>query len=244
MICQNHVPAEFLCPITREMMADPAILADGRSDERSALMKWLETSEGSPMTGEVMPHTIEIPNVNLRALIEDWSDSETVNAAIREEETALQEMPRDEQTALRAQVQAAFRQEDGLVLIVESVRQVYQQDLARKFTNKQAELTASRGACPVVTRYHGTTKEAAAAIARDGFRLPEADGDGDFVGAGLRVFYTEEQRVHGLGEGNALCARCHCFVPVRLGQDFGQRLGPDQHDWCKASSRVPAKQSF
>jgi hypothetical protein len=35
---------------------------------------------------------------------------------------------------------------------------------------------------------------AAASIAQQGFRLPAADADGDFVGKGLRVYYTQEQR--------------------------------------------------
>merc|ERR1719453_386685 len=51
-----------------------------------------------------------------------------------------------------------------------------------------------KGAANIVTRYHGTTKVAAASIAQQGFRLPTADEDGDFVGKGLRVYYTEEQR--------------------------------------------------
>jgi len=194
MIAQSHVPAEFVCPITAEVMEDPVILADGRSYERCAISQWLQTSQRSPMTGAVLEHAHMLPNVNLKALIADWKDSQTVAAAVREEETALQELPRNELGAIRARLEAAFHQEDGLTLVVERVQAVYNPDLTSAFQRKRTELQSMRGSCPVVTRYHGTTPEAAGAIARQGFCLPTPDADGDFVGKGLRVYYTEEQR--------------------------------------------------
>lgn len=82
MISQSQVPAEFLCPITTELMEDPVICADGRSYERSAITRWLETSQRSPMTGAALESTVMLPNVNLKALIEDWSDAHIVQAAM------------------------------------------------------------------------------------------------------------------------------------------------------------------
>jgi hypothetical protein len=194
MIAQSHAPPEFLCPITTEVMEDPVILADGRSYERVAICRWLASSQRSPMTGESLEHIHALPNVNLRALIEDWKETHIVEAAIREEETALQEMPRSELAELRTQLEGAFQQEDGLTLVIERVQLVYNTDLQRAFQRKQAEIVQLRGDCPVVTRYHGTTPAAAVSIAQQGFQMPLSDDDGDFVGKGLRVYYTEEQK--------------------------------------------------
>merc|ERR1719145_453942 len=102
-------------------MEDPVILADGRSYDRSAIATWLQTSGRSPMTGAALEHTRILPNINLKALIEDWKDTHTVTAAIREEETALQEMSRSELSSLRSQLQNSFRHEEGLTLVVERV---------------------------------------------------------------------------------------------------------------------------
>lgn len=194
MIAQSHIPAEFLCPITTDVMQDPVILADGRSYERSAIEQWLASSKRSPMTGAALEHNHVLPNVNLKALIEDWKDTHTVEAVVHEEETAMQELPRQELAALRSRIEGAFQQEDGLTLVVERVQLVYNDEMKSRFRRKCAELTQIRGDCPVVTRYHGTTQAAAASIAQQGFRLPTPDADGDFVGGGLRVYYTEEQR--------------------------------------------------
>jgi len=194
MISQRQIPAEFLCPITAELMEDPVILADGRSYERAAIMKWLEGSKRSPMTGETLDHCSVVANVNLRNVIVDWRDTQAVAAAVNEEETALRELPRQDLEALRSQLQKAFKCDEGITLVIEGVKQIYNDDLLHRFGRKRAELEALHGACPVLLKYHGTTPEAAAAIARQGFRLPQADGDGDFVGQGLRVFYTESQQ--------------------------------------------------
>lgn len=194
MIAQNRVPSEFECPITSEVMEDPVIVADGRSYERAAIQKWLETSNKSPMTGATLEHKAMIPNTNLKALIQDWKDSQVVQAAVQEEQTALQELPRGELARLRAQLESAFRNDQGLTLVVERAMRVYNDDLQTRFDRKCAQLQGLRGTCPVVTKFHGTTHGAAAAIAREGFRLPQADEDGDFAGQGLRVFYTDVQR--------------------------------------------------
>lgn len=194
MIAQSRVPSEFECPIMSEIMEDPVICADGRSYERAAILRWLQTSNKSPMTGETLPHTNVIPNVNLKALIQDWKETEVVHAVIREEETALQELPRDELARLRKELERGFRQEEGLTLVVERAMRVYNDRLQDRFDKQCAFLRSQRGECPVVTRYHGTNLEAAASIVREGFRLPTPDTTGSFVSTGLRVYYTNMQR--------------------------------------------------
>ncbi|KAJ7516239.1 hypothetical protein O6H91_22G048800 [Diphasiastrum complanatum] len=51
----RQVPPEFVDCITREIMLDPVITADGHSYERSAIEFWLKTHDTSPITGEVLP---------------------------------------------------------------------------------------------------------------------------------------------------------------------------------------------
>ena len=51
----SPVPHECLCPITRQIMLDPVVAADGHSYERTAIQKWFDTGNTkSPMTSEVL----------------------------------------------------------------------------------------------------------------------------------------------------------------------------------------------
>lgn len=65
------------CPITGFPMLDPVVAADGHTYERSAIARWLKTSEKSPMTGSVLFHKELVPNYGLLSSIEE--------AAAREE---------------------------------------------------------------------------------------------------------------------------------------------------------------
>ena len=60
-----------ICPITQEVMEDPVVCADGHSYERSAIEKWLQTSNTSPLTGAVLESTLLIPCVIVRSQIQD-----------------------------------------------------------------------------------------------------------------------------------------------------------------------------
>ena len=64
---------EFICPITYELMKDPAIALDGHTYERIAIEKWLKSHNTSPRTGEPM-QSILIPNLNMKKLIQDLID--------------------------------------------------------------------------------------------------------------------------------------------------------------------------
>jgi hypothetical protein len=61
---------EFLCPITYELMREPVVAMDGHTYEKSAIEKWLKSSQTSPRSGEPM-EPITIPNMNLKKLIQD-----------------------------------------------------------------------------------------------------------------------------------------------------------------------------
>ena len=69
-------PNEFFCPILKVVMRDPVVAADGRTYERSALLRYLGASPHmplSPMTGLEMDSTV-VDNTTLRILIQDWPE--------------------------------------------------------------------------------------------------------------------------------------------------------------------------
>lgn len=60
----------MLCPITQEVMTDPALcIGDGHSCERQAITRWLEGSNVSPVTGEPLRTKELVPNYALRSMI-------------------------------------------------------------------------------------------------------------------------------------------------------------------------------
>uniref|UniRef100_A0A673HIB7 WD repeat, SAM and U-box domain-containing protein 1 n=1 Tax=Sinocyclocheilus rhinocerous TaxID=307959 RepID=A0A673HIB7_9TELE len=70
----NGTPDEYLCPITREIMKDPVIAADGYSYEREAIESWINTkSRTSPMTNLPLQTTLLTPNRTLKMAILRWT---------------------------------------------------------------------------------------------------------------------------------------------------------------------------
>jgi len=49
-----RIRAEFLCPITYDLLTDPVIAADGNTYERAAIEKWLSKTQTSPLNGEAL----------------------------------------------------------------------------------------------------------------------------------------------------------------------------------------------
>lgn len=62
-------PDDFLCPINREIMADPVQAADGHTYERTAITRWLLNSNMSPMTRDELANKTLTPNHALRSMI-------------------------------------------------------------------------------------------------------------------------------------------------------------------------------
>jgi hypothetical protein len=63
----------FQCPITQEIMVDPATAADGHTYERAAIRQWFDQGHRtSPSTGLALPHRNLKPNHNLRQAIEAY----------------------------------------------------------------------------------------------------------------------------------------------------------------------------
>ncbi|KAM6307514.1 WD repeat, SAM and U-box domain-containing protein 1 isoform 2-T2 [Aegotheles albertisi] len=70
------IPDEFLCPITRELMKDPVIAADGYSYEREAMENWISNKRrSSPMTNLPLPSLMLTPNRTLKMAIGRWLET-------------------------------------------------------------------------------------------------------------------------------------------------------------------------
>jgi len=71
----EHVPEEFLCPITGDIMADPVVTVDGHVYEREGITAWLSVHDTSPNTGSKLESKILIPNIGLRRAIATWKSA-------------------------------------------------------------------------------------------------------------------------------------------------------------------------
>jgi WD40 repeat protein len=68
-----HVPEDFICPITYEIMADPVTIEDGFTYERSAILEWFSNDKNtSPMTNSVLHSTEVYDNEKLKREIENY----------------------------------------------------------------------------------------------------------------------------------------------------------------------------
>ncbi|NXG35406.1 WSDU1 protein, partial [Dromaius novaehollandiae] len=70
------IPDEFLCPITRELMKDPVIAADGYSYEKDAMENWINNKRrSSPMTNLPLRSLLLTPNRTLKMAISRWLET-------------------------------------------------------------------------------------------------------------------------------------------------------------------------
>lgn len=73
----SEAPDEFLCPISRELMKDPVIAADGYSYERESIESWIRgKTKTSPMTNLPLLTTLLTPNRSLKMAIARWKSSQ------------------------------------------------------------------------------------------------------------------------------------------------------------------------
>ncbi|RZC86077.1 hypothetical protein C5167_026752 [Papaver somniferum] len=68
----KFMPSHYFCPILQEVMEDPHIAADGYTYEYSAIQKWVANQKVSPVTRVILPHIRLIPDLTLRAAIQEW----------------------------------------------------------------------------------------------------------------------------------------------------------------------------
>ncbi|XP_052187044.1 U-box domain-containing protein 35-like isoform X2 [Diospyros lotus] len=68
MVAPNH----FICPISKDVMEDPCVAADGYTYDREALEIWLRENDTSPLTNLPLPNKNLLPNYTLLSAIADW----------------------------------------------------------------------------------------------------------------------------------------------------------------------------
>jgi len=64
------------CPITGQPMRRPVVAADGNTYERSAIRRWLRSSDMSPLTGTALKHKDLIPNYMLITSFQNGKQNE------------------------------------------------------------------------------------------------------------------------------------------------------------------------
>ncbi|KAF2114818.1 hypothetical protein BDV96DRAFT_575954 [Lophiotrema nucula] len=67
-----EIPAEFLCPISTELMEDPVTTVDNFTYERRNIERWLQTHESSPCTNLVLASSDVTPNLHIKEQIRVW----------------------------------------------------------------------------------------------------------------------------------------------------------------------------
>ncbi|GMI68798.1 plant U-box 4 [Hibiscus trionum] len=74
-----HIPADFCCPLSLELMTDPVIVASGQTYERAFIKNWIGLGlTVCPKTRQTLSHTNLIPNYTVKALIANWCESNNV----------------------------------------------------------------------------------------------------------------------------------------------------------------------
>ncbi|GBG69884.1 hypothetical protein CBR_g4711 [Chara braunii] len=70
----EEAPNEYLCPITRELMSDPVIVATGQTYERGPIRRWINSGHRTcPVTGQQLANVDLLPNYALRHVIHRWA---------------------------------------------------------------------------------------------------------------------------------------------------------------------------
>ncbi|KAL6187633.1 hypothetical protein ACLB2K_039031 [Fragaria x ananassa] len=67
------IPADFICPISLELMRDPVIVATGQTYERSYIQRWIDCGNTTcPKTQQKLQNLTLTPNYVLRSLVAQW----------------------------------------------------------------------------------------------------------------------------------------------------------------------------
>lgn len=108
-------PEEFKCPLSKELMRDPVILASGQTYDRPFIQKWLNAGNRTcPQTEQVLSHTILTPNNLIRDMISQWSKSQGIelpNPVMDGKEEGVTEAERDRFFSLLDKLCAALPQQ-------------------------------------------------------------------------------------------------------------------------------------
>ncbi|KAL3828938.1 hypothetical protein ACJIZ3_017740 [Penstemon smallii] len=78
---QEMVLEEFKCPLSKELMRDPVIIATGQTYDRPFIQRWLKAGNRTcPQTQQVLSHTNLTPNHLIRKLISQWCKNHGVKS--------------------------------------------------------------------------------------------------------------------------------------------------------------------
>jgi len=67
-----RIPEAYICPITRKIILEPVLLADGYNYEKKAIEEWLKSRTISPKTGRPLPHTKIVEENGLKSNIQKF----------------------------------------------------------------------------------------------------------------------------------------------------------------------------
>ncbi|KAI9085225.1 hypothetical protein K1719_032748 [Acacia pycnantha] len=74
-----NCPEEFKCPLSKQLMRDPVIVASGQTYDRTFIQKWLKAGNRTcPRTRQVLSHTVLTPNYLISEMIEQWCRSQGI----------------------------------------------------------------------------------------------------------------------------------------------------------------------
>lgn len=95
---QIQIPAEFICPLTNALMADPVATADGAVYERAAIGQWLKKHDTNPITQRPLTNKILVNapiKIKIQAFIEQHhicSQAEFMDAVVRGDAEAIKKL--------------------------------------------------------------------------------------------------------------------------------------------------------
>jgi hypothetical protein len=98
----DGVPKEFICYLTKKIMDEPTIAADHHTYERAAIVKYLETSMLSPITGALLRNKTLFSNYALKGLIDDHKKKQK---STHEETNKIITDMQEQMTGLRREIQ-------------------------------------------------------------------------------------------------------------------------------------------
>ena len=76
MTASITVPADFICPLSQQIMLQPLMTRSGHHFERSAILAWLDGgNERCPITSERLKPSDLIPDRRLEALVSFWREN-------------------------------------------------------------------------------------------------------------------------------------------------------------------------
>lgn len=161
----DEAPAEYLCPITLSMMADPVVANDGHSYERAAIAHWLGTHNTSPQTREPMVSSELVPNHALRARIAAWRTQRGLDPLPARWIPPRAPAPAPQQQQRQQRPTALHLTNERMAVVCQAIHGVL--DRAPELRRTLGLSAAPRGAVPRLVLSRPRAVEALAQYARD-----------------------------------------------------------------------------